>query len=217
MYDDALPRKRKNDEYRQPVLVALARWLWRALRFVFRVFVKTPLRWLWRVVVWSVKAPFRFLGWTLHGLNSLINGRMPELETAREREIYRRIRRRFRRRNRLYTHMLVFIVGIASLWVERANRLYGSPFHPMEPYVFFTMMWTALLVFHYMRVRMGEAEDDALEAALEREYQREARSQPVYYEEVEEYYGDTSHLADAHESDIDVTDWPKAKRRRLNS
>ena len=227
MYDDALPRKRKNDEMR-PLLVVLAQFLWWLTRGSFHVLVTIPLRWAWRATVWasrivwqatrwSAKAPFRFLGWLLHGLNTLINGRLPEFETAREREIYRRIRRHYRRRNRLHTHILVFVAGIALLWIERANRLYWSPFHPLEPYVFFTVLWTALLGFHYMRVHMGETEDNALEAALEREYEREARSQPLYYEEIDEYYGEHDHLADEPLQDSEMADWPKAKRRRMNS
>jgi hypothetical protein len=68
-----------------------------------------------------------------------------------------------------------------------------------------------------MRVRMSEAEDDALEAALEREYEREARSQPLYYEEIDEYYGEHDHLADEPLSDSEMTEWPKTKRRRMNS
>ena len=63
--------------------------------FTFNVFVQVPLHWLWQATVWSAKAPFRALGWLFHQMNILVNGQMPEFETARESEIYRRIRRRF--------------------------------------------------------------------------------------------------------------------------
>ena len=232
MYDDALPRKRKNDEYESfipQLLSALVRLLWRLTRGSFHVLVTIPLRWTWRVTVWlarilwqatiwSAKAPFRFLGWLLHGLNILINGRMPEFETAREREIYRRIKRRFRRRNRLYTHLFAFVMGNGVIWIEWLSRpYYWRTSSYLSPYAFITLAWVIILSFHYFRLRLADAEDDALEAALEREYEREARSQPLYYEEIDEYYGEHDHLADEPLPNSEMADWPKTKRRRMNS
>jgi hypothetical protein len=219
VYEDALPRKRKNDDYREPVfkplIAMLCRFLGRILAFSFNVFVRVPLRWLWQATVWSVKAPFRATRWLLHQLNILVNGRMPELETAREREIYRRIRRRFRRRNRLLTHLIAFALVDGALWVQwlAYMRRYSEP---VAHYLGFTLVWGFILLLHYLRVRLGDAEDDALEAALEREYERETYRQPFYYEEVETYddHEPRHYLGDEPESHDRLSVPPKSKRRK---
>jgi hypothetical protein len=238
---EAYPRKRKNDDYYEPFVQLLLRWLGRALVFSFHYLVRVPLRWSWqatrwtlrqcgRVLAWAGRWTGRALAWTwrtslllllqpLRGLGwlwqcgiELIFGRIPEFDTVREREIFLRIRRRFRRRNHFITHLIVFIVVSGSLWVEWLNRdlMFRGP---LSARLGFIGMWAVVLLLHYIRLRMGEAEDAALEAALEREYQRQ---QPVYYEESEAYYGD-------YESFHDLTDMPaedsfpleraKAKRR----
>ena len=220
MYEDALPRKRKNDDQHDPVIgpliAALFRFLGRALTFSFNALVLWPLRWLWRATVWSAKAPFRVMGWLFHQLNVLLNGPMPELETAREREIYRRIRRRFRRRNRFVTHLIAFALVDGALWVQWLAYRWRYP-EPVAHYIGFTLVWGFILLLHYVRLRLGDAEDNALEAALEREYAREFHQQPVYYEEVDEYYGDpeTHHqLSDDPEMYDRLAAPPKSKRRR---
>lgn len=194
------------------------KFLGRVLAFCFRIFVKVPLRGLWRATLWTVKAPFRLLRWTWRGLNHLMNGRVPEFETVREREIYRRIKRRFRRRNRLITHLFIFVLVMGTTWVSWLTSLNDWGYRWRGPYtgqiIAFTLLWVFFLIFHYVRYRMGESEDNALEAALEREYEREARSQPLYYEEVDEYYDPAAydHLAD--DGHIHNPGPSKAKRRQ---
>ncbi len=48
MIDDAFPRKRKNDEYRDSLLSALLRWLGQVFLFGYRNLIEKPLRWGWR-------------------------------------------------------------------------------------------------------------------------------------------------------------------------
>ena len=217
MYEDAVPSKRKNDDYRESLFSMLLRFLGRVMVFLIKFTVVIPARWLWRATVWTAIAPFRLLRWLLHGLNILINGRIPEFETVREREIYLRVKRRYRRRSRFITHVFAFVLVNGIMWIEWFSR--PDYYRPQSgpAYVGITLIWAFFLLFHHMRVRLGNEEDDAMEAAFEREYQREARLQPVYYEEVDEYYGDHAayrHLTDAGVSGDNMPDLPKAKRRR---
>jgi hypothetical protein len=210
----------------------LLRLLGRMLQWSYRVFVVKPLRWLWQATVWTarvswratlwtlkwswqaalwcIKTPLRWTGWLLRESWALIFGRMPEFETAREREIWRRIRRRFRRRNLFITHLFAFALINGGLWVDWLNRFYQWQYYATSGYFVLTLAWGFLLLFHYIRLRMGEAEDDALEAALEREY---ARGQPIYYEETETFYGDDyRHLRDDPDLNHAPAALPKAKR-----
>lgn len=238
---EVYPRKRKNDDYYEPFLQALLRWLGRVLVFSFHYLVQVPLGWLWqatrwtlrqsgRVLLWAWRQCERGLAWTwraslwlllqpLRGFAwlwqrgvELIFGRIPEFETVREREIFLRIRRHFRRRNFFITHLIIFIVVNGSLMVEWLNRdpLFRGP---LSSRLGFMGMWAVVLLLHYIRLRMGEAEDAALEAALEREY---ARQRPVYYEETDEFYGDYAayhDLEDDPTSEYLPTEQPKTKRR----
>ncbi|MBZ0302432.1 MAG: hypothetical protein K8J31_21980 [Anaerolineae bacterium] len=220
---DARPRKRKNEDSRESWFSHLLRFLWRAVAFCFRFGVVAPARGLWRVTLWAVKAPFRALGWLFRSLILLINGRPPEFETAREREIYRRVKRRYRRRNRLMTHLFAFILILGTAWISWLASLNDWAYRWREPYtgqvIAFTLLWAFFLIFHYVRYRMSESEDQALETALEREYEREVRSRPVYYEESQEYYGADAydHLADEPAFEERLTEAPKVKRRSSSS
>ena len=220
MYEETYPPKRKNDDYREPLLAPLGRVLGRLIQGCFQVLIVKPLRWAWQVTLWSlrwtwratvwaIKAPFRWTGWLLRELWALSFGRMPELETAREREIWRRVRRRYRRRNFFMTHIFAFALIIGGMWIQYLSLTWRSY---ATPYLFVTLIWAFFLLYHFVRYRLAEAEDTALEAALEREYERAARSQPLYYEEIEKYYGDQyRRLSDEPPLEARL---PKAKRRR---
>lgn len=129
------------------------RWSWRGVVFTAAL--------AWAITVWIVLLPWRLLG----GLWRWWRGPEPYFESERERDIYLRIRRRFRRRNRFRVHLLGFILFNAFLWSQLLTSLYSDP----RPALVLLVTWTIVLLFHYLHLRSGEAEDDALTEALERE------------------------------------------------
>lgn len=140
--------------------VAALRWSWRTTGQVTR----WSLRMTWAMTVWTVTSPFRGLRW-------LFSSKEPVPQNRYE-AIQQRIRRHYRRRNRFITHLLLFILGSAAMWINVANASY----YPIYMYtvvlqqtIGISIGWAIALLYHYLRVRMADAEDQALEAALERE------------------------------------------------
>ncbi len=138
----------------------------------------------------------------------------PEFDTAREREIFLRIRRRYRRRNHFILHLFAFVGINAGMWIDwldmTAYRYDAYAPYSLGPRLGFMAFWGVVLLLHYIRLRMGEAEDRELENALEREYERQ---QPLYYEEMDEYYGDYAHLSDDPAAAEYLPEPPQVKRK----
>ncbi|MCB9454394.1 MAG: 2TM domain-containing protein [Anaerolineaceae bacterium] len=138
--------------------VAALRWSWRTAGRVTR----WSLRVTWAATVWTATAPFRGLRW-------LFGGKEPAPQNRYE-EIRQRIRRHYRRRNRFITHLLLFILGNAMMWINAASLYYGYLNSAiLRQTIGISIGWAIALLYHYLRVRMADAEDQALETALERE------------------------------------------------
>jgi hypothetical protein len=118
----------------------------------------------WAVMVWTALLPWRML----RGLWQWWRGPEPYFENERERDIYRRIRRRFRRRNRFRLHTLIYLLFNGMIWLDWLT-LPRFTYAPAWPFFAVLIGWGAVLLFHYLYVRSAEAEDNALDAALERE------------------------------------------------
>jgi hypothetical protein len=205
------------------LLIAPLRWTWRQsmrlLRFTFDVSVAV-LRWVWRItgralsftldkswkaLVWTARTPFRFLGWLWHWL---FGGPEPDdpMQALRWR-----IKRRYRRRNRLITHAFAFVILVGYFWLDY-NPIYYHPYEPLRSTpAAFTLFWSVLLLFHFIRARTGDAEDSAMEAALERQ---SAWETPYVVEDEVVYDERYSRLTDAEMVDYPVDERVKAKRKR---
>jgi hypothetical protein len=204
--------KRKNDEAHTPLwqsawkygvvlpvkgmwrygVVLPAQGAWSATKWVFRSSWRVT-KWAsgqaWRGVVWTAKAPFNFLGW-LFGTN------IPEYLSEREKAAYRRIKRYYRRRNRFIAHSFMYGVGWVVVLAQffsllRRGAETGWDMLPAIGSTFaFIGVWTLLMAFHYVRIRMGEAEDAALAQVLEEDavsiYLPRKRSGLAYHEPYDE-------------------------------
>ena len=73
------------------------------------------------------------------------------------------------------------------------------------------LLWAMLLLFHYVRARMGDAEDNAMEAALERQTSWET---PYVVEDEVVYDERYSRLTDDEMVDYPVDEQLKGKRKR---
>ncbi|MCB9450794.1 MAG: hypothetical protein H6672_05110 [Anaerolineaceae bacterium] len=191
---NALPkRKRKNDDWydwadgelpppQTGWLAQLLGWSWRVIKAPFRWAWRQSvavLRWAWRttgratrwtlrvtwaVTVWTVVAPIRGVRWLF--------GSKEPVPQNRYEEIRQRIRRHYRRRNRFITHLLLFILGDGLLWINVASATHYPEYMQtvvLQQTIGISVVWAVVLLFHYIRVRMADAEDLALETALERE------------------------------------------------
>ncbi|MBZ0275081.1 MAG: hypothetical protein K8I60_02985 [Anaerolineae bacterium] len=184
---------------------AVLRWSgrqsWAGVRFSLRV--------AWDATKWAVRLPIQVVRWLL--------GVEPPPQNRYE-EIRQRVRRHYRRRNRLITHFFLFIGSNIVFWADVANRPYiyhwSDGISGAEGAAIISVFWAALLLFHFIRVRMGEAEDQEIEAALERERAWEHGQPVTEHYETEVEYG--SRLRD----DAELVEWEdepvireKAKRR----
>jgi 2TM domain len=205
------------------LLIAPLRWIWRQsmslLRFTWDVSFAV-LRWSWRItgrmlsftfdkslktIVWTARAPFRFLGWTW---NWLFGGPEPDdpMQALRWR-----IKRRYRRRNRFITHVFAYFTMNGYLWLTY-NPTYYYPDEPLRSTpALFTLFWGVVLFFHFIRMRMGDAEDSAMEAAL----QRQTTWETPYVVEDEVIYDERyARLTDDEMLDYPVDERLKQKRKR---
>lgn len=207
------------------LIIAPLHWLWRQilrlLRFSWNLGFAI-LRWTWgftgrvlnftidksiRAVVWTVRAPFRLLGWLWHWL---FGGAEPDdpMQALRWR-----IKRRYRRRNRFITHVFAFVgVNGFTWWTFLGYLSRGYYFDPwFSSPIGFTLLWAVALLFHHVRARMGDAEDSAMEAALERQT---AWKTPYVVEDEVVYDERYSRLADRAMVDYPVDERLKQKRKR---
>lgn len=205
------------------LLITPLRWVWRQsirlLRFSWDVSFAV-LRWGWRltgrvlnfaidksvkVVIWTARAPFRLMGWLWQWL---FGGPEPDdpMQALRWR-----IKRRYRRRNRFITHVFAYFSMNGYLWLTY-NPSYYYSYEPLRSTpALFTLFWGVLLFFHFIRMRMGDAEDNAMEAAL----QRQTAWETPYVVEDEVVYDERyARLSDNEMIDHPVDERVKQKRKR---
>lgn len=208
------------------LLIAPLRWVWRQsirlLRFSWDVSFAV-LRWGWRltgrvlnfaidksvkVVIWTARAPFRFMGWLWQWL---FGGPEPDdpMQALRWR-----IKRRYRRRNRFITHVFAFVGFNGVLWWDRFSYAWRISYDYSPWYLSplgFTLLWGVLLLFHYVRVRTGDAEDSAMETAL----QHQTAWETPYVVEDEVVYDERyARLSDDEMVDHPLDERVKQKRKR---
>lgn len=201
------------------LIVRPTRWAWRqftlASRFTLNAAVWLTVwagRGMWRASVWTVRAPFRAVGWAYR---TFVRG-TPEPDEPFA-AIRWRIARRFRRRNRFLTHLFAFLaVNFAAL----IDFMMNSPrYHSYTPrsfigsYVVPMAIWATLLIFHFARMKLAEAEDNAVQTVLE----RQSNWQTPYLVE-DEYADDTeryTRLSDDAETKRPINDaYAHEKRKR---
>lgn len=152
------------------LIAAPLRWAWRQSAKLLRLSWKGTVavaRWSWKAVIWSARLPFRFLRWTWRAIALFLwGGPEPEEPLA---ALKWRIQRRFRRRNRFITHLFAFALILGAGWLSWFSRPFYPPYDPTwgTP-LGAAIVWSVFLAFHYVRLRSGDAEDHAIEAALER-------------------------------------------------
>ncbi len=215
-------RKRKRDDHYSvwaSVGVAAA--------FMWRNLVVKPTRFmlgaLWLLTLWTARAAWRTTVWTVHqtwaltkwtalapfravrGLyNTFVRG-IPEPDDPFQ-AIRWRIKRRFRRRQRFLTHLFAFL-GVNFIAVADAlmNSFKYQAYtgRSLMGYGVIMTFWLVLIVFHFMRMRLADAEDHAMQSALER--------QTPYL--VEDDYARYARLTASDDERIE-TDMPHLKRKR---
>lgn len=176
------------------IIRAMGRWVWRATGRVLRM--------LWAGFVWTVKLPWQLLRW-------LFVGHVPEFENNIQAEAYRLTRQRFRRRRRLQLH----IGAYAFTWVAfLLNQLgfFGGYTNPAtaNQTLGLLLVWLVVVLLHWGRIRLGDAENNALLAVLadHRTPEKTKRS----YEEEQLIYGDErsrQRLSDQHLADEAAYPW----------
>lgn len=130
----------------------------------------------WQGTVWTVTAPFKLLRW-------LFIEPMPEFENPRQAQAYKLVRRYYRRRRWLMTHAFIYsgLLAVGMLQIFSLLRIQAETglnmFYPISSAAAFIAFFTMLLLFHFVRARTSNAEDEALANVLERDYGQSARSQ----------------------------------------
>ena len=92
--------------------------------------------------------PFIFVGRLL----GFVANPVPQGLSAEETEAYQRINRQFRRHKRWYLHILVFLMGMATIWIPEFLSSYYSR---MDMVVTFTVMWLVALGGHRLWMNLG--------------------------------------------------------------
>lgn len=167
----------------------------------------------WDATVWTVRLPFRALAWTWQ----LVFGPPVKFSDPRYAEIYALIARRYRRRSRFITHLFAFTLVNLIFWVdwlyERQYYYYSDDYPVSSGLLWFTVVWSVVLAFHFIRMKHGVEEDRAIEQAIEREREWEMMTRREYGDG-ERY----SRLVDDDEAMelrqfMDETAWEKRKNR----
>ncbi|GAB5492330.1 MAG: hypothetical protein Phog2KO_25450 [Phototrophicaceae bacterium] len=151
----------------------------------------------WQVIKWLVSQPY-------HLLRYIISGRIPEFDTARQEEIFWRIKRQYRRKRLFALNSFLYAGGlIISAFAVGTNYYYATQsidswawqnfYNSAGSALFFMGIWTLILGFHYVFNRMGDAEDSAMGEALAEEYARSDTREEVTVIDPHAYY----RLADA--------------------
>lgn len=161
-------------------VVFVANATWAAARWLARN-TWAATKWLarnsWSALVWTLKAGWYSSGWILantwrygvvapvNWLRILIFGREPEFANPQQAERYRLTRRSFRRRQFFLAHVFLFIGWLAILtysMYEATTFSNGYGYITWRNPILATIVWIVILIFHFMRLRIGQAEDEAL-------------------------------------------------------
>ena len=166
----------------------------------------------WAATVWTVRAPFRALGWLY---NTFVRG-IPEPDDP-FLAIRWRIKRRFRRRQRFMTHLFAFVgvnfIAAADAMLNSFKYQYYTD-RSLLSYAVMMAFWVALLVFHFMRMRLADEEDRTMQAVLERQHDY----QTPYL--VEDDYAADAHMDErytrlsAEDGSYAEVEIPREKRKR---
>jgi len=187
--------------------MATVRW---TLRSTWRV-VTWSSRTAWDATVWTVKLPFRALGWAWQA----VFGPPVRYSNPRYAEIHALIARRYRRRSRFITHLFAFIFLNLYFWIDFIYTDYRYYFD-QQPFtstpLLFTIMWGIVLLFHFIRTKQGVEEDHAIERAIEREREWQARQPQDTF--TDERYARLASDGDAVElrQFMDEAAWEKRKK-----
>lgn len=206
--------KRKNDASEYPAIITmigrkvgaififgwraaigLVAWIWR-LTWQFTNWV---LRQITRVGIWFMLTPWRLVKqlWSWFSGTPIVTG------DTRLDALTNLIRRYYRRRNRFITHLFIFSAVNIGLWLDKYIDKYRWWYdnEAIRNNVWFTIIWFCLLAFHFIRLRLGDAEDNALRAVLEKNYENAPRpKRHIAYEEPEEYVPSRLQLTEDGES-----------------
>jgi hypothetical protein len=121
------------------------------------------LGWLWQALLWTLRAPFRLLRWAA----DLFRLRPLDFQNDYYGAMERLIRRRYRRRRGLVTHTFIWAGAGAVLIIDWLLYTSGWGRPALEPRLFALAAWAVLLGLHYIRIRISDAEDDAIRAMAE--------------------------------------------------
>lgn len=167
------------------IISGIVSWVWNSAGRILNF----TLRQAWSAVKWAAALPFRaarFVYYTLVGWP--ISTGDPWLD-----EVKTIIRRRFQRRRFFTTHIFVFVAGIAALWISWFdhvnNPFWSGPTFPSGE-IIFTIFWLMLLAYNFVRLKLGEAEDQALSDAIEQQRAwgvAEKQKRSIQYEVEEEF------------------------------
>ncbi|MCB9460942.1 MAG: hypothetical protein H6670_14915 [Anaerolineaceae bacterium] len=157
----------------------IASGTWSTLKWLVRnswAATKWTARNGWAAIVWIAKVSWYGTVWAIGGswktfvvaplrwLRILIFGREPEFANAQQAERYRLTRRSFRRKQFFLAHVFLFIGWMVILtysMYEASVYSYGGGYMWRNP-ILATFIWIVILLFHFMRLRIGQAEDEAL-------------------------------------------------------
>jgi hypothetical protein len=175
----------------------------------------------WKAFAWTVKGVWMALTWVTSGIWSLVRylvvGHVPEFKNSQEEFAFWRIKRRYRRRRFLMIHGVVTILALFGLglrWMDM-SRFYADIGREMPAYIgqqqmIFGLLMIVLFGMHMVWARLGNAEDDDIQQALNESHQR-TKTQ-VY----EEHYRTPQRLIDQTDHDDDYyadnPDWQEQAR-----
>jgi hypothetical protein len=166
------------------------------------------LRGTWRAVVWCwtltlaiLGGTWKRIGWVFRQIERVIAGTWRWLTGQSSRPLYddpaheairRRIEAQFRRRARFITHAILFLFANVLVWIDFINKwsippdYYYPGYHSnadLGGHLFFTVFWGMFLLLHFVHYRMSEARDRAVEEAVQREREWQARAAERDYAE----------------------------------
>ncbi|QPC83806.1 hypothetical protein G4Y79_05345 [Phototrophicus methaneseepsis] len=143
-----------------------ARNIWDATKWVARQswnVTKWAAHSSWLAVVWTASLPFRLYRYVFIGPE-------PEFANAQQAERYRLVRRAHGRRRFFLTHLFAFL-GWAAIFLLLLMTGYWQDGYGNNPaytntyfyrYLIGTTVWGVFLLYHFMRLRLGNSEDEEL-------------------------------------------------------
>lgn len=186
-------KKRKNDE-RMPLALDLLRWLGRTIQTVLMGMSRGTLA-LYPIAKWSIKGTWRFLrsgvrtiwmGFTWpvrmvwRGIRYLFLGYVPDhFESPEQEAAFWRVKRYFRRRRFFYTHFGLYLMAMVGIWGSTIGSSINGYYIDFAPLFAVTGIWSMMIFFHFLRIRMADAEDRAISEILEGGYQQSQQREAI--------------------------------------